>query len=123
MTVTEQYQKLFEEQVNFFARYYDESNTPQLIIEVKQKNWYGEEYFSSISFVRRVSGLISNELVSVQPMSGPTGKLFYLDYNYSDKINSDERNEYDSNVRYMLGVDPALINNTDKPSWRDTIIT
>jgi len=41
--------------------------------------------FTNIAFpiVRRVfGGLISNELVSIQPMSLPSGLLFYLDYNY-----------------------------------------
>jgi hypothetical protein len=41
--------------------------------------------FQNIAFpiVRRVfGGLIANELVSVQPMSLPSGLLFYLDYQY-----------------------------------------
>ena len=41
--------------------------------------------FSNIAFpiVRRVfGGLIANELVSIQPMSLPSGLLFYLDYTY-----------------------------------------
>ena len=41
--------------------------------------------FQNIAFpiVRRVfGGLIANELVSVQPMSLPSGLLFYLDYTY-----------------------------------------
>jgi hypothetical protein len=40
--------------------------------------------FTNVAFpiVRRVfAGLIANEVVSVQPMSLPTGLLFYLDYN------------------------------------------
>ena len=40
--------------------------------------------FSNIAFpiVRRVfGGLVANELVSIQPMSLPSGLLFYLDYN------------------------------------------
>lgn len=47
--------------------------------------------FSNLAFplVRRVfSKLIANELVSVQPMSSPSGLLFGLDYSYSD--NGDE---------------------------------
>jgi len=36
--------------------------------------------------VRRVfPGLIANELVSVQPMSAPSGLLFYLDYTFEHK--------------------------------------
>lgn len=41
--------------------------------------------FSNIAFpiVRRVfGGLVANELVSVQPMSLPSGLIFYLDYTY-----------------------------------------
>ena len=45
--------------------------------------------FSNIAFpiVRRVfGGLIANDLVSIQPMSLPSGLLFYLDYTYGDSI-------------------------------------
>src|SRR5690606_8468153 len=41
--------------------------------------------FQNVAFpiVRRVfGGLIANELVSVQPMSLPSGLLFYMDYRY-----------------------------------------
>ena len=41
--------------------------------------------FSNIAFpiVRRVfGGLVANELVSIQPMSLPSGLIFYLDYTY-----------------------------------------
>ena len=41
--------------------------------------------FTNIAFpiVRRVfGGLVANELVSIQPMSLPSGLLFYLDYTY-----------------------------------------
>lgn len=45
--------------------------------------------FSNIAFpmVRRVfGGLVANELVSVQPMSLPSGLLFYLDYTYGSAV-------------------------------------
>ena len=48
--------------------------------------------FTNIAFpiVRRVfGGLISNELVSIQPMSLPSGLLFYLDYTYGDNVGGD----------------------------------
>ena len=48
--------------------------------------------FSNIAFpiVRRVfGGLVANELVSIQPMSLPSGLLFYLDYTYGDNIGGD----------------------------------
>jgi len=45
--------------------------------------------FSNIAFpiVRRVfGGLVSNELVSIQPMSLPSGLIFYLDYTYGTNV-------------------------------------
>ena len=50
--------------------------------------------FTNIAFpiVRRVfGGLIANDLVSVQPMSLPSGLLFYLDYTYG-RIVTGKRN-------------------------------
>ena len=48
--------------------------------------------FSNIAFpiVRRVfGGLIANDLVSIQPMSLPSGLLFYLDYTYGSNVGGD----------------------------------
>lgn len=48
--------------------------------------------FSNIAFpiVRRVfGGLVANELVSIQPMSLPSGLLFYLDYTYGTNAGGD----------------------------------
>ena len=48
--------------------------------------------FSNIAFpiVRRVfGGLVANELVSIQPMSLPSGLLFYLDYTYGSDVGGD----------------------------------
>ncbi len=45
--------------------------------------------FTNIAFpiVRRVfGGLVANELVSIQPMSLPSGLLFYLDYTYGSTV-------------------------------------
>ena len=45
--------------------------------------------FTNIAFpiVRRVfGGLVANELVSIQPMSLPSGLLFYLDYTYGSVL-------------------------------------
>ena len=63
--------------------------------------------FTNIAFpiVRRVfGGLVANELVSIQPMSLPSGLLFYLDYTYGtnvggevDGIGSATKNTYGSN--------------------------
>jgi hypothetical protein len=49
----------------------------------------GIEGFASVAFpiVRRVfAGLIANELVSVQPMSLPSGLIFFLDFQYGDQL-------------------------------------
>ena len=49
--------------------------------------------FTNIAFpiVRRVfGGLIANELVSIQPMSLPSGLLFYLDYTYGDAVGAQD---------------------------------
>ena len=48
--------------------------------------------FSNVAFpiVRRVfAGLVANEVVSVQPMSLPSGLLFYLDYTYGSNVGGD----------------------------------
>lgn len=48
--------------------------------------------FTNVAFpiVRRVfAGLISSEIVSVQPMSLPSGLLFYLDYTYGSNVGGD----------------------------------
>lgn len=48
--------------------------------------------FSNVAFpiVRRVfGGLVANELVSIQPMSLPSGLLFYLDYTYGSNVGGD----------------------------------
>ena len=45
--------------------------------------------FAAVAFpiVRRVfAGLIANDLVSVQPMSLPSGLIFFLDFRYSPNI-------------------------------------
>ena len=62
--------------------------------------------FTNVAFpiVRRVfGGLVANELVSIQPMSLPSGLLFYLDYTYGtnvggedDGIGSSTKNTYDA---------------------------
>ena len=47
------------------------------------------EGFAAVAFpiVRRVfGGLIANDLVSVQPMSLPSGLIFFLDFTYGDTV-------------------------------------
>jgi hypothetical protein len=51
--------------------------------------------FSNIAFpiVRRVfGGLVANELVSIQPMSLPSGLIFYLDYSYGTNVGGTDAN-------------------------------
>ena len=50
--------------------------------------------FTNVAFpiVRRVfAGLVANEIVSVQPMSLPSGLLFYLDYTYGSYVGGEDR--------------------------------
>jgi hypothetical protein len=52
--------------------------------------------FSNIAFpiVRRVfGGLVANEIVSMQPMSLPSGLIFYLDYTYGTNVGGSQANE------------------------------
>lgn len=52
--------------------------------------------FSNIAFpiVRRVfGGLVANELVSIQPMSLPSGLIFYLDYTYGTNVGGSQQND------------------------------
>ena len=52
--------------------------------------------FTNIAFpiVRRVfGGLVANELVSIQPMSLPSGLLFYLDYTYGSAVGGDSNEQ------------------------------
>jgi hypothetical protein len=57
--------------------------------------------FSNIAFpiVRRVfGGLVANELVSIQPMSLPSGLLFYLDYTYGSNVGGNAGVDLDANA-------------------------
>ena len=50
------------------------------------------EGFAAVAFpiVRRVfAGLIANDLVSVQPMSLPSGLIFFLDFTFSEDLGGD----------------------------------
>ena len=56
----------------------------------------GVEGFAAVAFpiVRRVfAGLIANDLVSVQPMSLPSGLIFFLDFVYSHNLGSGSNQE------------------------------
>ncbi len=63
-----------------------ENQAKELLREASTMGAGDVEGFASVAFpiVRRVfAGLIANELVSVQPMSLPSGLIFFLDFVYS----------------------------------------
>ena len=64
-----------------------ENQAKQLLKEASSMSAGDVEGFAAVAFpiVRRVfGGLIANELVSVQPMSLPSGLIFFLDFTYTD---------------------------------------
>ena len=72
--------------------------------------------FSNIAFpiVRRVfGGLVANELVSIQPMSLPSGLLFYLDYTYGSNRggSSGVDGSGDSSTKATYSVGQSIYNN------------
>ena len=66
-----------------------ENQAAQLLREASTLGAADIEGFASVAFpiVRRVfGGLIANELVSVQPMSLPSGLIFFLDFKYDETV-------------------------------------
>ena len=64
-----------------------ENQAKELLREASTMSAGDVEGFAAVAFpiVRRVfGGLIANELVAVQPMSLPSGLIFFLDFNYSN---------------------------------------
>ena len=64
-----------------------ENQAKQLLREASTMSGGDVEGFASVAFpiVRRVfGGLIANELVSVQPMSLPSGLIFFLDFTFTN---------------------------------------
>ena len=64
-----------------------ENQAKQLLKEASSMSAGDVEGFAAVAFpiVRRVfGGLIANELVSVQPMSLPSGLIFFLDFTYTN---------------------------------------
>jgi len=78
-----------------------ENQAKELLREASTMSAGDVEGFASVAFpiVRRVFGsLIANELVSVQPMSLPSGLIFFLDFQVGSNKNSDtSRLGYDLN--------------------------
>lgn len=59
--------------------------------------------FSNIAFpiIRRVfGGLVSNELVSIQPMSLPSGLIFFIDYTYGSNVGGEAGSGLSNNSTY-----------------------
>tara|TARA_B100000131_G_scaffold288180_1_gene299351 strand:- start:123 stop:1928 length:1806 start_codon:yes stop_codon:yes gene_type:complete len=68
-----------------------ENQASQLLKEATSMAASDVEGFASVAFpiVRRVfGGLIANDLVSVQPMSLPSGLIFFMDFTYTDDLAS-----------------------------------
>jgi hypothetical protein len=66
-----------------------ENQAKELLRESSSMGAGHVEGFAAVAFpiVRRVfAGLIANDLVSVQPMSLPSGLIFFLDFVYSDNL-------------------------------------
>ena len=66
-----------------------ENQAKELLRESNSMTNGNIEGFASVAFpiVRRVfAGLIANDLVSVQPMSLPSGLIFFLDFTYGDEL-------------------------------------
>ena len=64
-----------------------ENQAKELLREASAMNAGDVEGFAAVAFpiVRRVfGGLIANDLVSVQPMSLPSGLIFFLDFTFGD---------------------------------------
>ena len=74
-----------------------ENQAKELLREVSSMGSGGDvEGFASVAFpiVRRVfGGLIANDLVSVQPMSLPSGLIFFLDFQYEGARGADAAEE------------------------------
>jgi hypothetical protein len=65
-----------------------ENQASQLLKEASSMAGGDVEGFASVAFpiVRRVfAGLLANDLVSVQPMSLPSGLIFFMDFQYSNQ--------------------------------------
>ena len=68
-----------------------ENQAKELLRESSSMTANDVQGFAAVAFpiVRRVfAGLIANDLVSVQPMSLPSGLIFFLDFKYGDTLGS-----------------------------------
>jgi len=78
-----------------------ENQAKSLLKEASSMTAGDVEGFAAVAFpiVRRVfAGLIANDLVSVQPMSLPSGLIFFLDFVFSDNIGTRTDNSRSGNT-------------------------
>ena len=77
-----------------------ENQAKELLREASAMNTGDVEGFASVAFpiVRRVFGnLIANDLVSVQPMSLPSGLIFFLDFTVNSSVPAHAKPGYPAN--------------------------
>jgi hypothetical protein len=82
-------EKLIKELVEIFGYSYTRSKwainswAKTIIPHVDLSNYWSTRYSIGFPIVTSVSAsLIGGDLISIEPMSAPTGNLFYLDYQY-----------------------------------------
>jgi len=95
-----------------------ENQAKELLREASSMGAGDVEGFAAVAFpiVRRVfAGLIANDLVSVQPMSLPSGLIFFLDFTFSDAIGGSPRtgNTADESIYGSNKVGKGLIDGVD----------
>ena len=96
-----------EQQKHTMARLL-ENQAKELLRESSSMGAGDVEGFAAVAFpiVRRVfAGLIANDLVSVQPMSLPSGLIFFLDFVYGEGLGTDN-----------AGANPSRLGNLEKKS-------
>ena len=90
-----------------------ENQAKELLRESSSMGGTDVEGFAAVAFpiVRRVfAGLIANDLVSVQPMSLPSGLIFFLDFTFSNEIGANGT----ADGRRMGNVTGSSIYGTDR---------
>ncbi len=83
-----------------------ENQAAQLLKEASSMAGGNVEGFASVAFplVRRVfGGLLANDVVSVQPMSLPSGLIFFLDFTHSDNAGINHRGQGQPNASVYGG--------------------
>ena len=83
-----------------------ENQAKELLRESTSMSAGDVEGFAAVAFpiVRRVfAGLVANELVSVQPMSLPSGLIFFLDFKFSPNIADNTDSTTDVRIDGLFG--------------------